>query len=143
MMYYICRCDVSKQSVVAVQLYTQEFYQDILKPRLNPGGIFVTQSGPAGVLTSREVRLNTLLSTLRCRADAVHRHWECVLPSHYESHFLCDVSLLYHAQKRMEDQVKPSIAASSKPTSGRCPQLLTPASQKLPRTNEVHKASAA
>lgn len=37
------------------QLYTQEFYQDILKPRLNPGGIFVTQSGPAGVLTSQEV----------------------------------------------------------------------------------------
>ena len=38
-----------------LQLYTQEFYEDIVKPRLNPGGIFVTQSGPAGVLTSREV----------------------------------------------------------------------------------------
>ena len=41
--------------IMHLQLYTQEFYQDILKPRLSSGGIFVTQSGPAGVLTSQEV----------------------------------------------------------------------------------------
>ena len=51
--------------LVPTQLYTQEFYQDILKPRLNPGGIFVTQSGPAGVLTSQEVRLSPITQTMR------------------------------------------------------------------------------
>ena len=40
---------------VALQLYTQDFYRDVVKPKLNPDGIFVTQSGPAGVLSSTEV----------------------------------------------------------------------------------------
>lgn len=40
---------------VMVQLYTQDFYRDVVKPKLNPDGIFVTQSGPAGVLSSTEV----------------------------------------------------------------------------------------
>ena len=39
-----------------LQLYTQEFYEKVVKAKLNPGGIFVTQSGPAGVLTSTLVR---------------------------------------------------------------------------------------
>lgn len=37
------------------QLYTQEFYETVVKQRLNPGGIFVTQSGPAGILSHTEV----------------------------------------------------------------------------------------
>lgn len=37
------------------QLYTQEFYETVIKEKLNPGGVFVTQSGPAGVLSSSEV----------------------------------------------------------------------------------------
>mmetsp|Transcript_15456 Transcript_15456/g.33523 ORF Transcript_15456/g.33523 Transcript_15456/m.33523 type:complete len:313 (+) Transcript_15456:180-1118(+) len=37
------------------QLYTQEFYRDVLMPKLNPGGIFVTQSGPCGPLSAHEV----------------------------------------------------------------------------------------
>ncbi|DBA83855.1 hypothetical protein WJX77_008056 [Trebouxia sp. C0004] len=37
------------------QLYTQDFYRDVVKPKLSPDGIFVTQSGPAGVLSSTEV----------------------------------------------------------------------------------------
>ncbi|KAI3514997.1 hypothetical protein L1887_13745 [Cichorium endivia] len=37
------------------QLYTKSFYQQILKPKLNPNGIFVTQAGPAGVFTHHEV----------------------------------------------------------------------------------------
>ncbi|KAJ9556898.1 hypothetical protein OSB04_011512 [Centaurea solstitialis] len=37
------------------QLYTKSFYQQILKPKLNPDGIFVTQAGPAGVFTHQEV----------------------------------------------------------------------------------------
>lgn len=37
------------------QLYTHNFYRDVVKPKLAPDGIFVTQSGPAGVLSSTEV----------------------------------------------------------------------------------------
>ncbi|KAK4401252.1 Thermospermine synthase ACAULIS5 [Sesamum angolense] len=35
------------------QLYTKSFYQNILKPKLNTNGIFVTQAGPAGVFTHK------------------------------------------------------------------------------------------
>ena len=38
-----------------MQLYTHNFYRDVVKPKLAPDGIFVTQSGPAGVLSSTEV----------------------------------------------------------------------------------------
>lgn len=38
----------------AYQLYTQAFYE-IVKRRLKPGGVLVTQSGPAGPLNHREV----------------------------------------------------------------------------------------
>ncbi|TKY74864.1 Thermospermine synthase ACAULIS5 [Spatholobus suberectus] len=37
------------------QLYTKSFYEKILKPKLNENGIFVTQAGPAGILTHTEV----------------------------------------------------------------------------------------
>jgi thermospermine synthase len=37
------------------QLYTREFYETVVKAKLAPGGIFVTQSGPAGVLSATEV----------------------------------------------------------------------------------------
>lgn len=50
-------------------LYTQSFYANILKPRLGPGGIFVTQAGPAGVLSAREVYspiFNTLRQVFKC-----------------------------------------------------------------------------
>lgn len=40
----------------AYQLYTEEFYKNIVATRLAPGGIFVTQSGPAGFLSCKEVR---------------------------------------------------------------------------------------
>lgn len=39
-----------------LQLYTQEFYETVIKAKLNPGGVFVTQSGPAGVLSSSQVK---------------------------------------------------------------------------------------
>lgn len=41
--------------MAAAQLYTQDFYRNVIEPKLAPGGIFVTQSGPAGVLTCGEV----------------------------------------------------------------------------------------
>ncbi|WJX35402.1 amp-CoA ligase [Trifolium repens] len=37
------------------QLYTKSFYENILKPKLSENGIFVTQAGPAGILTHKEV----------------------------------------------------------------------------------------
>ena len=40
----------------AAQLYTQEFYETVVKAKLNPGGIFVTQSGPAGVMSASQVQ---------------------------------------------------------------------------------------
>lgn len=33
----------------------QDFYQNVVMKKLNPGGIFITQSGPAGILSCTEV----------------------------------------------------------------------------------------
>lgn len=46
------------------QLYTKCFYEQVLKPRLHDGGILVTQAGPAGVLTHKEV-FSSIYNTLR------------------------------------------------------------------------------
>ena len=46
----------------AFLLYTKEFY-NIAKARLNPGGVLVTQSGPAGLLSYREC-FTTIYKTL-------------------------------------------------------------------------------
>ena len=46
----------------AALLYTQEFYS-IAKARLNPGGVLVTQSGPAGLLNFTEC-FTTIFNTL-------------------------------------------------------------------------------
>ena len=46
----------------AYLLYTEEFYR-LAKSRLNPGGILVTQSGPAGLLSYQEC-FTTIFNTL-------------------------------------------------------------------------------
>ncbi|XP_071697711.1 thermospermine synthase ACAULIS5 [Rutidosis leptorrhynchoides] len=46
------------------QLYTKSFYQQILKPKLNTHGIFVTQAGPAGVFTHQEV-FSSIYNTIK------------------------------------------------------------------------------
>ncbi|OEL15044.1 Thermospermine synthase ACAULIS5 [Dichanthelium oligosanthes] len=46
------------------QLYTKSFYEHIVKPKLNDHGIFVTQAGPAGVLTHKEV-FSSVYNTLK------------------------------------------------------------------------------
>lgn len=46
------------------QLYTKSFYEQILKPKLNQSGIFVTQAGPAGVFTHKEV-FSSIYNTIR------------------------------------------------------------------------------
>uniref|UniRef100_A0A6N2NF84 PABS domain-containing protein n=1 Tax=Salix viminalis TaxID=40686 RepID=A0A6N2NF84_SALVM len=37
------------------KLYTKSFYEHSVKPKLNRGGIFVTQAGPAGIFSHTEV----------------------------------------------------------------------------------------
>lgn len=65
------------------QLYTNEFYRNVVLQKLNPGGIFVTQSGPAGVLSCGEV------------FTSIHRTLASVFPSvvPYTQHLpsYCDV----------------------------------------------------
>ncbi|ONK75300.1 uncharacterized protein A4U43_C03F15420 [Asparagus officinalis] len=46
------------------QLYTKSFYESIIKPKLNEGGIFVTQAGPAGVFSHTEV-FSCIYNTLK------------------------------------------------------------------------------
>ena len=53
-----------------LQLYTQDFYRDVVQPKLTSDGIFVTQSGPAGVLSSTEV-FTAIHSTLQSVFPAV------------------------------------------------------------------------
>ncbi len=59
----------------AALLYTQEFYA-IAKARLNPGGVLVTQSGPAGLLNYTEcfTTIFNTLSTLFAHTTAVQVH---------------------------------------------------------------------
>jgi spermidine synthase len=55
----------------AYLLYTEEYYQ-IVRSRLNPGGIIVTQSGPAGLLSYQEcftTIYNTLASVFKYTAS--------------------------------------------------------------------------
>ncbi|EOA28693.1 hypothetical protein CARUB_v10024919mg [Capsella rubella] len=46
------------------QLYTKSFYENILKPKLSLNGIFVTQAGPAGIFTHKEV-FTSIYNTLK------------------------------------------------------------------------------
>ena len=51
---------------VFMPAFPQTFYQEILKKKLNPGGIFATQSGAAGVLSCTQAftPINKTLSTV-------------------------------------------------------------------------------
>ncbi|CAI8589494.1 unnamed protein product [Vicia faba] len=46
------------------KLYTKDFYELSLKPKLKKGGIFVTQAGPAGIFSHTEV-FSCIYNTLR------------------------------------------------------------------------------
>ncbi|CAN0839373.1 Thermospermine synthase ACAULIS5 [Linum grandiflorum] len=47
------------------QLYTKSFYEGVVKPRLNPNGIFVTQAGPGGVPASHKIVFTSIYNTLK------------------------------------------------------------------------------
>ncbi|KAL0376625.1 UNVERIFIED_CONTAM: Thermospermine synthase ACAULIS5 [Sesamum calycinum] len=51
------------------QLYTKSFYEFVVKPSLNQGGIFVTQAGPAGIFSHTEV-FSCIYNTLRQASDS-------------------------------------------------------------------------
>lgn len=61
----------------------QEFYKNVIRQKLNPGGIFITQSGPAGFLSCTEV-FTCINATLR----SVFPH---VLPYAQHMPVFCDV----------------------------------------------------
>ena len=52
------------------KLYTSEFYK-FLESRLNPGGIFVTQSGPGAVYNAKEECFTVIHNTLQSALDVV------------------------------------------------------------------------
>jgi len=58
------------------QLYTREFYENVVKKKLAPGGIFVTQSGPCGVLSATQVfaPINHTLAAVFARVVPMAAH---------------------------------------------------------------------
>lgn len=52
------------------QLYTDDFYKNVVSKKLNPGGIFATQSGPCGLMTAGEV-FSSIHSTLKASFPTV------------------------------------------------------------------------
>ncbi|XP_010261941.1 PREDICTED: thermospermine synthase ACAULIS5 [Nelumbo nucifera] len=46
------------------KLYTKSFYEHVIKPKLNANGIFVTQAGPAGFHSHKEV-FSSIYNTLK------------------------------------------------------------------------------
>ncbi len=64
----------------AYLLYTKEYY-DLVQARLNPGGVLVTQSGPAGLLNHQEC-FTTIVRTLRGNFAHV-RPYHVEIPSFY------------------------------------------------------------
>ena len=61
----------------------QDFYRNVVLQKLNPGGIFITQSGPAGFLSCTEV-FTCINATLR----SVFSH---VIPYAQHMPVFCDV----------------------------------------------------
>ncbi|XP_055830803.1 thermospermine synthase ACAULIS5-like [Solanum dulcamara] len=55
------------------QLYTKSFYENILKPKLNDNGVFVTQAGPAGIFTHKEV-FSSIYNTIKQVFKYVHAY---------------------------------------------------------------------
>jgi len=62
-------------------LYTEEFY-NACKKRLNPGGLFITQSGPAGIL-EHDLVFSAIYKTLQRVFPSVHAY-SAYVPSFYD-----------------------------------------------------------
>jgi thermospermine synthase len=83
------------------QLYTEDFYKNVVAKKLSPGGIFVTQSGPCGMLSSNEV-FTSIHNTLRQAFPAVVPYC-CHIPSFADEwvrlSFCCHAELLVPANQ--------------------------------------------
>lgn len=89
------------------QLYTREFYENVVKKKLAPGGIFVTQSGPAGVLSATQVftPINHTLAAVFARVVPMAAH----VPS-YADTWGWNVAFLDPAEGESGDAANPGAA---------------------------------
>lgn len=54
-------------------LYTVEFYE-MVKTKLNPGGVFITQSGPASLVTMRHVYTPIYKTLQKVRTSPLYKN---------------------------------------------------------------------
>ena len=93
---------LDSEKIAVLQLYTQDFYRDIVQPKLSPDGIFVTQSGPAGVLSSTEV-FTAIHSTLCSVFPAVLPYAQHI-PSYNDAWVSYNTATLQCKGKAVPDQ---------------------------------------
>ena len=92
------------------QLYTDDFYKNVVSKKLNAGGIFATQSGPCGVMTAGEV-FSSIHSTLKASFPTVVPY-QTHIPSFADVWVRCRCP---HAlfQKPLVCRALPSLGGSS------------------------------
>jgi thermospermine synthase len=69
------------------KLYTDDFYTNVIVEKLNPGGIFVTNSGPCGILSASLV-FTSIHNTLKATFPVVVPY-SCHLPSFVDEWVRC------------------------------------------------------
>ncbi|KAL0735490.1 hypothetical protein Bca4012_011700 [Brassica carinata] len=124
------------------QLYTKSFYQNILKPKLTPTGIFVTQAGPAGIFTHKEV-FTSIYNTMKqvfkhVKAYTAHvpsfaDTWGWVMASDQE--FEVEVNEM---DRRIEERVKGELMYLNAPSFLSAATLNKTISLALEKETEVY-----
>lgn len=94
-----------------LQLYTQDFYRDVVKPKLNSDGIFVTQSGPAGVLSSTEV-FTAIHKTLQSAFPAVVPYAQHI-PSYNDAWVSASKTAVEHVMHLLDTSHFEPVASTS------------------------------
>lgn len=97
------------------QLYTREFYENVVKKKLAPGGIFVTQSGPCGVLSATQVftPINHTLAAVFARVVPMAAH----VPS-YADTWGWNVAFLDEEEKTDKEEENESEGAAAAAANG-------------------------
>ncbi|KAG5408713.1 hypothetical protein IGI04_005032 [Brassica rapa subsp. trilocularis] len=124
------------------QLYTKSFYQNILKPKLSPNGIFVTQAGPAGIFTHKEV-FTSIYNTMKhvfkhVKAYTAHvpsfaDTWGWVMASDQEFEVQMD-----EIDQRIEERVKGELMYLNAPSFLSAATLNKTISLALEKETEVY-----
>ena len=96
------------------QLYTREFYENVVKKKLAPGGVFVTQSGPCGVLSATQVftPINHTLAAVFARVVPMAAH----VPS-YADTWGWNVAFLDAEEEEKTEEVAAAAAAEEAGTA--------------------------